>query len=198
VKPVAKARPHFRFLEGGKSEAKGTSSTGTNFVTNAEDLRVPGGVQPLTWSEYWQRNKYPFVVLEDSRAACAICLADFQVPNRKVGLEHPVEKKAGADERAAVADANGNSIKDESSQDVKIGVVTNGHGQTKISSGSWISAVSESAGRRIRPQKEKGGPKIEPLRLLTCGHVFHVCRLLMCIFLFINLLICSECAWIRG
>src|SRR5882762_4652958 len=44
------------------------------------------------WEDNWQKGEYPFVRLEGNRAACVICLMDFEEPKRVV---HP---EAEADE----------------------------------------------------------------------------------------------------
>ncbi|KAG6900749.1 hypothetical protein C0993_002173 [Termitomyces sp. T159_Od127] len=38
--------------------------------------------EPQTWEEHWEQGEYPFVILEENRAACAICLVDFAEPKR--------------------------------------------------------------------------------------------------------------------
>jgi hypothetical protein len=74
----------------------------------------------------WERNEYPFVKLEANRAACAVCLMDFEPPKR-VG-----EKGKSKDQ---------------------------GKGATE----EKVEGVGGGTGEAA-----------EPLRLLACGHVFHV------------------------
>jgi len=38
----------------------------------------------MFWEANWELGEYPFVALEGNRAACAICLMDFDEPKRKV------------------------------------------------------------------------------------------------------------------
>ena len=38
----------------------------------------------MLWEANWELGEYPFVALEGNRAACAICLMDFEEPKRKV------------------------------------------------------------------------------------------------------------------
>ncbi|TFY59599.1 hypothetical protein EVG20_g7725 [Dentipellis fragilis] len=83
--PPPPARRRFRFLrlkrrrgtagdekgacgEGGKDEKNGTGNGN-------------GGV----WEDKWEKGEYPFVLLENNRAACAICLMDFEAPRRLDG-----------------------------------------------------------------------------------------------------------------
>jgi len=49
-----------------------------------------------SWEDNWERGEYPFVRLEGNRAACAICLMDFDEPKR-VGVH---SDKDDRDERA--------------------------------------------------------------------------------------------------
>jgi hypothetical protein len=88
-----------------------------------------------SWEDNWEKGEYPFVRLEGNRAACAICLMDFDEPKR-VGT-HP-----------------GEDVKVEGSE-------------TKNSNGE-VSQHPEA----LRLEDAGEGP--QPLRLLACGHVFHV------------------------
>ena len=85
-----------------------------------------------SWEDNWEKGEYPFVRLEGNRAACAICLMDFDEPKR-------VGSNSGKD-------GNVEAKGDE-------GEVPQPHEDLRL----------EDAGE---------GP--QPLRLLACGHVFHV------------------------
>lgn len=102
---------------GGKGKAHGNSGSGDD------------------WEDNWEKGEYPFVRLEGNRAACAICLMDFDEPKR-VGADVVKENK---DEGTETKNANG-----EVSQ--------------------------QPEGLRL----EDAGEGPQPLRLLACGHVFHV------------------------
>jgi len=54
-----------------------------------------------SWEDNWERGEYPFVRLEGNRAACAICLMDFDEPKRVGGTLG----KGGRDEGTDVKDA---------------------------------------------------------------------------------------------
>jgi len=58
-----------------------------------------------SWEDNWERGEYPFVRLEGNRAACAICLMDFDEPKR-------VEGRSGKDSRdeAAETKASGGEV----------------------------------------------------------------------------------------
>lgn len=87
------------------------------------------------WEDSWEKGQYPFVRLEGNRAACAICLMDFDEPKRVGGHSGEDGKDGGAEAKDAG---------DEAAQP---------HEELRL----------EDAGE---------GP--QPLRLLECGHVFHV------------------------
>lgn len=91
-----------------------------------------------SWEDNWEKGEYPFVRLEGNRAACAICLMDFDEP-RRVGAH------SGGDDKDEKSESD--EAKDPGNE------VTRDHEELKL----------EDAGE---------GP--QPLRLLACGHVFHV------------------------
>ena len=72
-----------------------------------------------SWEGNWEKGEYPFVRLEGNRAACAICLMDFNAPKR-------IGTNSGTPE---------------------------------------VQRHEESGDAEEEPQ---------PLRLMACGHVFHV------------------------
>jgi hypothetical protein len=91
------------------------------------------------WEDNWERGEYPFVQLEGNRAACAICLMDFEEPKRikVVGVNEEtkeipsIARKPEEDETFMVTEEERLKLKD-------------------------------------------AGEGAQPLRLLACGHVFHV------------------------
>jgi hypothetical protein len=88
-----------------------------------------------SWEDNWEKGEYPFVRLEGNRAACAICLMDFDEPKR-------AGENSGKDTKDKGAETKG--VENEVSQPHE-------------------GLTLEDAGE---------GP--QPLRLLACGHVFHV------------------------
>jgi hypothetical protein len=88
-----------------------------------------------SWEGHWEKGEYPFVRLEGNRAACAICLMDFDEPKR-------VESNLGKDIKVEGAEARDTKVEDPQQQE---GL-----------------------------QLEDAGEGPQPLRLLGCGHVFHV------------------------
>lgn len=90
-----------------------------------------------SWEDQYEKGEYPFVVLEGNRAACAICLMDFEPPKRR-------------DEAAG--------------------------GEASVPTSPPAAAPSRSASGNDPEQLrlEDSGEGAQPLRLLACGHVFHV------------------------
>ena len=129
--PTSKPKPpkrRFFFLRRKKSGEPGSKEKGkANGDSSSTD----------SWEDNWEKSEYPFVRLEGNRAACAICLMDFDEPKR-------VGSNSGKDDEDRDAEVKG----DENE-------VPQHHEELRL----------EDAGE---------GP--QPLRLLACGHVFHVSR----------------------
>lgn len=101
---------------------------------------------PETWEDNWEQCEYPFVRLEGNRAACAICLMDFEEPKRLSAIAEQDPDK----ESAPVAPP---SPRPE---------------QVVIP----VENITEEE-RDSLPRLEDAGEGPQPLRLLACGHVFH-------------------------
>ncbi|KAF8606139.1 hypothetical protein BDV93DRAFT_520998 [Ceratobasidium sp. AG-I] len=99
----------------------------------------------------WERNEYPFVKLEANRAACAICLMDFEPPRRVGGKGKDKDEDEVKEENGSMEKKEGMEIEEE-----KVGGSGGGGGEDENK--------GEEAGN---------GEGAEPLRLLACGHVFH-------------------------
>ena len=100
----------------------------------------------MRWEDYWEQGEYPFVRLEGNRAACAICLLDFAEPKRING----------------VGDEKGKS-KDE------------GHSRSEGEGQNVLNREVMEVNREAQLKLTDAGEGPQPLRLLECGHVFHVC-----------------------
>ena len=107
--------------------------------------------------------------LDAHRASCAICLLDFQEPKRvSDGALKTVEDKTdsaaqapgGENEAAATAAAENEDI-GEQEEEEEVGDVT-----------EQTDALFSPNGDNLRLQD--AGQGAQPLRLLKCGHVFHV------------------------
>jgi len=95
------------------------------------------------WEANWELGEYPFVALEGSRAACAICLMDFEEPKRK-------------------------EVTGEGSSNPRRMENTGGTIDEVVNSN--ISSGEEDQGKL---KLVDAGDSVQPLRLLPCSHVFH-------------------------
>ncbi|KAG6866342.1 hypothetical protein C0991_005263 [Blastosporella zonata] len=133
--------------------------TSTNSVKNGKDSDtaeakdVQKADEPQTWEEHWEKGEYPFVVLEENRAACAICLLDFAEPKRIWGQSKPGNAKAEDSDGPTSLDA-------------------------PTSAAHMITSTVADAGPNAESDNTlklaDAGEGSQPLRLLACGHVFHV------------------------
>ncbi|KNZ80545.1 hypothetical protein J132_05666 [Termitomyces sp. J132] len=107
--------------------------------------------EPQAWEEYWEQGEYPFVILEENRAACAICLVDFVEPKRIWADNNSIVPKT---------ESNPNPVTEAA---VTVDV-----------SKPILDAVSASGNNDHATTKlVDAGEGMQPLRLLACGHVFH-------------------------
>ncbi|KAI6046082.1 hypothetical protein EDC04DRAFT_2558531 [Pisolithus marmoratus] len=100
-----------------------------------------------TWEDTWEHSQYPFVRLDGNRAACAICLMDFEEPRRQTAVKDGDSQR----KRQPVPTAQPPRAQEEEIP---------------------VERITEEERDAIpRLQDAGGGP--QPLRLLACGHVFH-------------------------
>lgn len=100
----------------------------------------------MLWEANWELGEYPFVALEGSRAACAICLMDFEEPKRK---EEVTGEGSSNPRRMEHTDRTTEDVVD--------------------------SNTSSGEERQEKLKLVDAGDSGQPLRLLPCSHVFHVC-----------------------
>jgi len=102
--------------------------------------------QSDSWADKWEETEYPFVTLEGNRAACAICLMDYEEPKRKSGADS-----------------------EDETDYVKA--------HTDMEEGTSGAPAAEPVAQEAETPDLKlsdAGQGSQPLRLLGCGHVFHV------------------------
>ncbi|KAG6874467.1 hypothetical protein C0995_010377 [Termitomyces sp. Mi166 len=150
VPALPKPKQRFQFMKHFTS-----SNTSKNVKTSEskKDKDVEKISEPQTWEEYWEQGEYPFVVLEENRAACAICLVDFVEPKRIWGNIKSIKSKAEGSMNAADVPNSNVQVASISVSGFPSGSENIGHGVTKL-----VDA----------------GEGTQPLRLLACGHVFHI------------------------
>lgn len=141
-----------------------TPTQGRRFVffpsRNLDDVDLERGpdelpvASPSTADDEWELSPslYPFLPLPDNRAACAICIEDFKAPPQR-SVSEPSRGEC----------------------DVPAGV-----GVTHVESGTTeVRPVSADADAlQLVDLDSSSAP--EPLRLLDCGHVYHVSSSCLC------------------
>jgi hypothetical protein len=122
--------------------------------------------RPRSWEDNWERGEYPFVQLDSHRASCAICLLDFQEPKRvNVGAGRTVVDKAKPTEQEQLHEQVAQNDVIGGPGPPEEGDVTEQQTRTPLSPSGAIPLRLQDAGEGA-----------QPLRLLNCGHVFHVSR----------------------
>ncbi|KAJ8076454.1 hypothetical protein PM082_000877 [Marasmius tenuissimus] len=146
------ARPKRRFKFIGKfskANRKEGSADGTS-KTGAKDEKTKADDED-SWEAHWEKDGYPFVVLENNRAACAICLMDFEEPKRIKRGNEPAD-----------------------TQDTLVEPASKTESSPAATESTTESITEEQRERDASNLKlEHAGDGAQPLRLLTCGHVFH-------------------------
>ncbi|KAF8893330.1 hypothetical protein BD779DRAFT_1758941 [Infundibulicybe gibba] len=133
----------FRFIRSIPSLKKSKSVVQSPTPLNGPAERLTE--KPLTWEQHWEPGEYPFVVLEGNRAACAICLMDFEEPPKITRLDPATE-------------LSHDIVRPEASTSSQPSEASAHH-------------IVETAREQLR--LEDAGEGAQPLRLLSCGHVFH-------------------------
>jgi hypothetical protein len=139
-----------RDKDGQKGSEKGGGNVDEKVIEGQDDRE-----EVVLWEENWEQGEYPFVRLEGNRAACAICLMDFEEPKR-VRSSTKVEGKD-----------------DESTPGEDRGI-------EQLVREVPVEEIDETTEEPERLKLSDAGEGPQPLRLLACGHVFHVSCQLTC------------------
>ena len=125
--------------------------------------------RPLTWEDHWEKGEYPFVQLDSHRASCAICLLDFQAPRRMgIGAQGSDVTNAGAQNQTHREEAENQATGEP---------VIQQEGEADVTEQTAALALP---GDDLTLRLQDAGQGAQPLRLLKCGHVFHVSPTLDC------------------
>lgn len=140
--PISKptSRPKFRLLRGISFGDRRDNASDPASLKSDLDLENQKGLSH--WERSWENSELPFVILEDNRAACAICLNDFEAPKKKTERTKGGERAPPPEGSSAPGQVPPNTITEEE--------------------------------RDSSLRLEDAGEGAQPLRLLQCGHVFHV------------------------
>ena len=114
------------------------------------------------WDRSWERGSYPFVRLPENRATCMICLSEFEAPRRVSGrATQPL---------TAIPHNNAFEMQPLSSPALDVEEVQ-------------VESPRDDVDARTIELADSGASDApQPLRLLSCGHVYHVSshRLMFC------------------
>lgn len=145
--PPPPAKRRFRFLRNVSPLNRKKGDSVNSPSTDPTNEKPERSGEPQTWEEHWEQGEYPFVILEGNRAACAICLMDFEEPKKVAGtnVDPPKEEGIPGSSADALPTPVGNITVEQRQEPLKL---------------------------------EDAGEGAQPLRLLACGHVFHVSLLL--------------------
>ncbi|KIK67425.1 hypothetical protein GYMLUDRAFT_156896 [Collybiopsis luxurians FD-317 M1] len=143
--PARKRFKFIKFRKSSKSEKKPAADVPSE---NNGPVRPEKSGEPVSWEDNWDTEGYPFVVLDDNRAACAICLLDFEEPKRL----HPAPETQAKE----IATASSKAVAQEMAT------------QTQT-----VEVISEEERGDDLLRLADAGEGAQPLRLLRCGHVFH-------------------------
>lgn len=155
---ASQPKRRFAFL---RRKGKGKNGSGADSEKNGKSRgRGKSANAEPTWEDTWEQGDYPFVRLEGNRAACAICLMDFEAPKKVAGME---EKTQGTPDSPTssqeTADGTKKATGEHTTQEVQVDEVTE-------------EERNELGLDELQLDDAGEGP--QPLRLLGCHHVFHV------------------------
>ncbi len=185
--PASVPKRRFAFLKRKKSKkASGSinagSSDGQRDLNREKDVEAAEGEdedEDVPWDEMWEKGEYPFVRLEGNRAVCAICLMDFEEPKRVRG-----KKAKGVDAKADAKPAGAASSADGSGGGGGSAIQDGGASKTERTQEIQVEEVTEE--ERDALKLNDAGEGAQPLRLLSCGHVFHVSVVALSIISFLG------------
>ena len=146
---------------------------------------------PEVWEDLWDGGDLPFVRLPENRATCAICLLDFAEPKTRVAREVIESWKQGNREKSGQGSSSATLLRTEegpstaSVTEVEEGTAVPAPSQTEDEGKSQVPSQSPAQQSEVREEPvstndvdalrlEDAGEEAQPLRLLACGHVFHV------------------------
>lgn len=176
----------FKFFPIKKRSSKDTGANGGKEAGDEKSKRSRDGagevVKPTVWEDNWEKGDHPFVRLEGNRASCAICLMDFDEPKRAPGAEGVRDSKMDADggngkgtEEIAVEQPATPIRESTGTQDTPAGASGPDNETTTIDiEGDMYLEDDGNDGIQAELRLEDAGDGPQPLRLLVCGHVFHV------------------------
>lgn len=132
---------------------------------------------PERWEDVWETSEYPFVRLDENRATCAICLLDFAAPKTRVARE-VIESWAKGNNVQSQAQNEEASKQAEQTPAIEpeVSAEEEGASQMKAAQAQQAEVREESVPvpSNTLDNNADDEEEAQPLRLMPCGHVFHV------------------------
>ncbi|OCH95185.1 hypothetical protein OBBRIDRAFT_884250 [Obba rivulosa] len=156
-KPTSSRRRRFVFLR-----KKSKKVDGVSMGKEGTAKKTPKKPEEMTWEDNWELGDYPFVRLEENRASCAICLLDFEEPKKAPwAIDADAEKEETGREGESVIQPTTTGGNEDNERPAD-------RGEPAVLEIQVEDATGEE---QLRLSDAGEGP--QPLRLLSCGHVFH-------------------------
>lgn len=167
----------------GASNATSSRPTRTRFAWLSRHGGKSKAPKATMWSDAqlisegdprFEKCEHPFVVLDSNRAMCYICLSEFVEPKRKEGVPPASPRPKTPQPATEEGQSSTPHIKtgDETEQDPSSSDVKQAKGKEPVQ-----EDITEATPEATPETEEDLGTPGEPLRLLACGHVFHVCEI---------------------
>ena len=137
----------------------------------AEDLErgenngtTPNDPEVDPWDALWEAGPHPFVRLPENLATCGICLMEFEAPRRlsdrgrilDAALDHDDDHNDDNDEGGEAHEMRAIPLSADGIEEMQ------------------VEAPRPGDARAVEIAQAGGGDAPDPLRLLSCGHVYHV------------------------
>ena len=168
--PASKSKRH-RFVFLRPSWLNRRSATARTPVEDSErgagedNVRPDGGGDGDEWDQTWERGAHPFVRLPENLATCGICLLEFEAPRRLNSCRSRLAEDAEED----------GEEDDDDGEELEMGEMPTKAG-TENEPGEKVAVeLPQPVDKQAVQSAESGsGDAPEPLRLLSCGHAYHV------------------------
>jgi len=153
-----------------------TTSTGNTVKKSGSTKEKGRSIRPSMWEDNWVKGEYPFVQLDSHRASCAICLLDFQEPRRvNSGSAGSDDPKTPVEDQATDTPEIRQEGEGEREDDITEQAATPATPATPATLATLATPTTPgSPTGDLALRLQDAGQGAQPLRLLKCGHVFHV------------------------
>ena len=140
------------------------------------DADLEGGPNADPWDQMWAAGPtpYPLVRLPENLATCGICLDGFQAPRRLNSSSSTQPPFSHADAFADELAPDGCAVEDEGAGTHEMCQIRRGHEEEAEVAEVQVESPVATDARAVELAHEGGEDAPGPLRLLNCGHAYHV------------------------